>query len=98
MAAERNPRALEEPVGGDQEAGITLGELLDDPRATEAFDRIPRQLEVELLPGMLAILNDRERTIICLRFGLNGRECTLRELGEDLGRAPSGCARSKRLR
>ena len=85
MAAERNPRALEEPVGGDQEAGITLGELLDDPRATEAFDRIPRQLEVELLPGMLTILNDRERTIICSRFGLNGRECTLRELGEDLG-------------
>jgi RNA polymerase sigma factor (sigma-70 family) len=85
IAAERQPRALEEPLSGDHEAGVTLGELLDDPRATEAFERIPRKLEVERLPGMLAVLDERERMIICSRFGLNGSECTLRELGEDLG-------------
>jgi RNA polymerase sigma factor (sigma-70 family) len=85
MAAERSPRSLEEPVGGDHDAGITLGELLDDPRASEAFDRIPLQMELEQLPRVLAVLNERERTIICARFGLDGRESTLRELGEQLG-------------
>jgi RNA polymerase sigma factor (sigma-70 family) len=84
MAAERSPRALEEPVGGDQDAGVTLGEMLDDPSASEAFDRIPLQLELEQLPSLLAVLNKRERTIICARFGLDGRESTLRELGEQL--------------
>jgi RNA polymerase sigma factor (sigma-70 family) len=85
MAAERSPRALEEPVGGDQDTGITLGEMLDDPSASEAFDRIPRDLELEQLPRVLDVLNERERAIICARFGLDGPEATLRELGERLG-------------
>jgi RNA polymerase sigma factor (sigma-70 family) len=85
IAAERNPRALEEPVGGDHDAGTTLGELLDDPRAIEAFERIPRRVDVEQLPRMLAVLTERERKIIAARFGLDGCERTLRELGEDLG-------------
>jgi DNA-directed RNA polymerase sigma subunit (sigma70/sigma32) len=85
MATEREPRALGEPIGGDQDVGTTLGELLEDPRAAEAFDRIPRKLEIERLPAALAILDERERTIIRSRFALDGNECTLRELGEDLG-------------
>jgi RNA polymerase sigma factor (sigma-70 family) len=85
MAAERSPRSLEEPVGADHDANITLGELLDDPRASEAFDRIPREIEIEQLPRVLAGLNERQRTIICARFGLDGPESTLGELGEQLG-------------
>ena len=85
MAAECSPRSLEEPVGGDHEAGITLGELLDDRRASEAFDRIPREIDLQQLPRVLAVLNERERTIICARFGLERPESTLRELGEQLG-------------
>jgi RNA polymerase primary sigma factor len=85
MAAERSPRALDEPIGADREQGVTLGELIDDPCATEAFDRVPQRLDIERLPGMLATLDQRERRIICSRFGLEGVECTLRELGEDLG-------------
>jgi RNA polymerase primary sigma factor len=34
---------------------------------------------------VLAILNERERTIICARFGLEGPESTLGQLGEQLG-------------
>jgi RNA polymerase sigma factor (sigma-70 family) len=85
MAAERSPRSLEEPVGGEPDAGVTLGELLDDPRASEAFDRVPREIELEQLPRVLAVLDERERTIICARFGLQGPESTLGELGEQLG-------------
>lgn len=85
MAAERSPRGLEEPVGGDHDAGITLGEMLDDPSASEAFDHISVELEVEQLPRVLSVLNERERTIIGARFGLDGPTSTLRELGERLG-------------
>lgn len=85
MAAERSPRALEERVGDEHDAGITLGELLDDPTASEAFDRVPLEIELEQLPRVLAVLNERERTVICARFGLDRPESTLRELGEQLG-------------
>jgi len=85
MAAERSPRGLEEPVRGDHDAGTTVGELLDDPSASEAFDRIWITFEVEQLPRVLAVLNERERTIICARFGLDEPTSTLRELGERLG-------------
>jgi RNA polymerase primary sigma factor len=84
-AAERSPRALEEPVGGDHDGAVTLIELLDDPRAGEAFDRVALQSELEQLPRVLGVLDDRERTIIRARFGLDGPESTLRELGEQLG-------------
>jgi RNA polymerase primary sigma factor len=85
MAAERSPRSLEEPVGGDHDAQHTLGELLDDRRASEVFDRVPREIELAQLPGLLSVLSERERTIICARFGLQGPESTLGELGEQLG-------------
>jgi RNA polymerase primary sigma factor len=85
MAAERSPRALEEPLGGDHDTGITLGDMLDDPSASEAFERIPGQLELAQLPSVLEVLDERERMIIRSRFGLDGQESTLRELGELLG-------------
>jgi RNA polymerase primary sigma factor len=85
IAATRPPRALEEPVGGDRDDDETLGDRLDDPRAVEAFERIPRRDEAEQLLRLLAILSERERAIIAGRFGLDGRECTLRELGDGLG-------------
>jgi RNA polymerase primary sigma factor len=85
MAAERKPRGLEEPAGREAGVGATLGELLADPRAEDAFERVPRRVAAAQLPGMLATLSERERKIICGRFGLGGRERTLRELAEDLG-------------
>jgi RNA polymerase primary sigma factor len=85
MAAERDPRALGEPIGGDQAVGTTLGELLEDPRASEAFERIPSKLEIERLPDVLSVLDERELKIIRARFALDGGEYTLRELGENLG-------------
>jgi RNA polymerase primary sigma factor len=83
IAATRHPRGLEEPVGPD--ADTSLAELLADPRAVEAFECIPRRIELEQLPRLLAVLSERERTIIAARFGLDGFEHTLRELGDGLG-------------
>jgi RNA polymerase sigma factor (sigma-70 family) len=85
IAAERKPRALEEPVGCDEGVVGTFGDLLADPVAEDAYDRVPRRLEMERLPGLMGALTDRERTIVRGRFGFDGPEQTLRELAGTLG-------------
>jgi RNA polymerase primary sigma factor len=87
IAADRKPRGLEEPVHGD-EAASTFGDLLADPRAEDAYERVPRLLAAKQLGGLLGRLSDRERRVVRARYGLDGREQTLRELAERLGVSP----------
>jgi RNA polymerase primary sigma factor len=84
VVAERAPRGLEESVGGE-DGGTTFGELLADPLAEEAYERVPRNMQVEELPGLLDELDERESLIVRARFGLDGPEQTLRELAGGLG-------------
>jgi RNA polymerase sigma factor (sigma-70 family) len=85
IVAERCPRGLEEPVHRDEGLVGSFGDLLADPTAEEQYDKVSRQLEVESLPNLLDGLDDRERTIISRRFGLDGPEQTLRELADVFG-------------
>jgi RNA polymerase sigma factor (sigma-70 family) len=85
IVAERSPRGLEEPVGGEDGSGTTFGDMVADPRAEEAYDRVARQMAVDELPALLEELDDRERTIVDARFGMHGPERTLRELAGTLG-------------
>jgi RNA polymerase sigma factor (sigma-70 family) len=85
VTAERRPRALDEPVAADDDAGATFGDLLADPRAEEAYEEVPSRVLLEELPRLLGELNDRERAIVLGHFGLDGQERTLRDLGEALG-------------
>jgi RNA polymerase primary sigma factor len=86
IAAERKPRGLEEPINGDEGVVGSFGDLLADPRAEDAYDRVPTRLEVGELPGMLGVLTDRERMVVGGRYGLGGRpERTLRDLATSLG-------------
>jgi RNA polymerase sigma factor (sigma-70 family) len=85
LVAARHPRALEEPVKGDEGTVGTFGDLLADPAAEEDYERVPRRADVETLPSLLETLTERERAIVSRRFGLGGRELTLREIGDGLG-------------
>jgi RNA polymerase primary sigma factor len=85
IVAERSPRALDEPLRGEEGVGATLGDLLADPHAEDAYDRVPQRLAMEALPGLMDALGDRERRILCARFGLDGPERTLREVAGELG-------------
>jgi RNA polymerase primary sigma factor len=86
IVSERTPRGLEETVSGDDSGGTTFGDMLADPLADEAYERVPAHIELEALPRLLAALDGRERMILQSRFGLSGRpERTLRELAETLG-------------
>ena len=85
IVAERSPRALDEPLRSDDGIGATLGDLLADPHAEDAYERLPQRMAVEALPRLLEGLADRERRILSARFGLDGPERTLREVARELG-------------
>ncbi len=84
LAAQRMPRAIDEPVRAEDGDGYTLNDLLVDERAEDAFDRVATRVTAEELPAMLSTLNARERMVVTIRFGLDGRACTLRELAARL--------------
>jgi RNA polymerase sigma factor (sigma-70 family) len=82
LAVERPPRSVEEPAGG--ELG-SLGELLSDPLAEGEYERVLAAIEVEELHALLAGLSDRERDVVRSRYGLDGEEQSLRDVGARLG-------------
>jgi RNA polymerase sigma factor (sigma-70 family) len=82
-AAERPTIGLDQPVS--DEGRDTFADLLPDPDAERPFDLVTVRLAVDELPKLLEALTDRERAIVRARFGLDGRECTLGELGGRFG-------------
>ena len=85
LATERLPRSLQEPVAGaDGEIGA-FGELLVDPLAEDEYEHVLSAIEVDELRALLAGLSDRERQVLRMRYGLDGDELSLREVGSRLG-------------
>jgi RNA polymerase sigma factor (sigma-70 family) len=80
LAVERAPRGLEESVGDDDGTDAVFGELIADPFAEDAYERVDRRLEVEELRDLPNELCEREQAILRARFGLDGRQQTLREV------------------
>ncbi len=84
LEASRRPVSLETPVGEDGEH--TLGDFLQDDEQTTPAEFASRQLLRRDLATALNRLNDRERRIIDLRYGLaDGQRRTLEEVGRELG-------------
>jgi RNA polymerase sigma factor (sigma-70 family) len=83
--AARRPRALEERVGGEPDDGVVLGERLADPRAEDEYELVPTRIACTELPTLLGVLDDRERTVVRKRFGLDGDARALREVAKALG-------------
>ena len=85
LALERTPQSMDEPVRGvDGELGA-FGELLADPLAEDAYEQLLDSSEIEQVRALLSSLNDRERMILRARYGLDGDEQSLREIGERIG-------------
>jgi RNA polymerase primary sigma factor len=82
LSAERTPRSLEEPAGG---AVGAFGDLLADPLADGEYERVLDALEIDQLLALLSALSDRERAVLRARYGLDGEEQSLREVGGRLG-------------
>lgn len=84
LEASRRPVSLETPVGEDGEH--TLGDFLQDDELPTPADFASQQLLRRDLAEALEHLNERERRIIDLRYGLaDGQRRTLEEVGRVLG-------------
>jgi RNA polymerase primary sigma factor len=84
MRISQEPMSLEMPVG--QEDSSLLGDFIEDDKMISPVEAAARQLLKEQLRGALGILNDREREVLELRFGLkDGKEHTLEEVGRHFG-------------
>jgi len=84
LEAARRPVSLETPVGEDGEH--TLGDFLQDDELPTPADFASQQLLRRDLAAALDHLNERERRIIDLRYGLaDGQRRTLEEVGKVLG-------------
>jgi RNA polymerase primary sigma factor len=80
---DRSPVSLELPIDDD---GSELGHLIADEEAESPYEAAARELQRELLDGVLENLPYRERRILALRYGLNGeRPRSLTELGRLFG-------------
>jgi RNA polymerase primary sigma factor len=82
-AAARASTSLDAPVGDTDDA--VLGDFVagDDPLPEE---RVELQLRSEALRSALRALPERERSVVTLRYGLDGGEArTLEEIGRTLG-------------
>ena len=85
LATERTSRSLDEPVVGQEGAIGTFGDLLVDPLAEDEYERVLDSIQAQELRGLLAGLSEREREVVRARFGVDGPELTLREIGGRLG-------------
>jgi RNA polymerase primary sigma factor len=85
LALERGPQSIDAPVSGDDGELGAFGELLVDPLATDAYEQLLDHAEIEQIRALLGSLNDRERMILQARYGLNGPEQSLRDVGERIG-------------
>ena len=79
----RDPVSLETPVGDGESM---YGDLLEDTNAEQPEDELALHLRSTDLAAALTRLNPRMRSVLALRFGLDGEKPrTLEEVGAGLG-------------
>jgi len=78
------PMSLEMRIGAEDES--SLGDFIEDETIPGPMDAASRELLRDQMKDLLDLLNDREREVLKLRFGLeDGQSRTLEEVGEMFG-------------
>lgn len=82
----RKDVSLYSPIGTDKEGNeITISDVLGSD-ADETEEEVSKRLEIKNMLKLMNILDERERMVISLRFGLtDGQEWTQNEVAEHLG-------------
>jgi RNA polymerase primary sigma factor len=81
LRAMEEPMSLESPVGSEDNS--QLGDFIEDEEAPEPMDSAAREMLRESIKNALAVLSERERQVLELRFGLvDGKDHTLEEVGQ----------------
>ncbi|WP_436495888.1 sigma-70 family RNA polymerase sigma factor [Actinokineospora sp. HUAS TT18] len=80
----RDPVSLDMPVGTEEDA--PLGDFIEDGEATDAESAVISGLLQDDMRRVLATLDDREQSVIRLRYGLDdGQPRTLDQIGKRFG-------------
>jgi RNA polymerase primary sigma factor len=80
----QEPVSLQTPIGEEDDS--SLGDFIEDSDAVVPLDAASFILLQEQLEGVLHSLNEREKKVIQLRFGLaDGHAHTLEEVGQEFG-------------
>ena len=83
-AAAVTPTSLDASLGDEDSNRIS--DVVEDERADTPYEELEEKTNTNLVRDMLKKLDDREATILQLRFNLNGeREETLEEIGKRFG-------------
>lgn len=77
--------SLDFEIDGDEGDSSTLAELTADMTAVDPQVETEKNNLRDMIRRALGMLSDREREVLELRFGLNGREFTLEEVGKHFG-------------
>jgi RNA polymerase primary sigma factor len=65
---------------------VNFADVLPDHRAGRPEDTILRRDELETVFSLLDAIDEREATVLRLRFGLDGKEpLTLKQIGQEIG-------------
>jgi RNA polymerase primary sigma factor len=84
MKISQEPVSLETPIGEEEDSH--LGDFIEDSEVEAPSDAASFTMLQEQLHEVLNTLNDRERKVIQLRFGLqDGHPRTLEEVGREFG-------------
>ncbi|MBN1311327.1 MAG: RNA polymerase sigma factor RpoD [Anaerolineae bacterium] len=84
MRIAQDPMSLDMPVG--QEDSSLLGDFIEDDKVAGPVEKADHQLLKEQVRSVLNLLNDREREVLEMRFGLkDGQDHTLEEVGKHFG-------------
>jgi RNA polymerase sigma factor (sigma-70 family) len=85
IAADRPPKAFEEPIRGEEGEIGAFGELISDPLAEDEYERVITSIAIGELRDLLSGLSDRERLVLGARYGFDGEAESLREIAGRLG-------------
>jgi RNA polymerase sigma factor (sigma-70 family) len=90
-----HPLSIFDPLTADGDA--VLGDVLEDPDASAALEEvITASLPAQVIE-LLAVLDERERDVVCLRYGLDrGRPRTLAEVATACGLTKEGARQAER--
>jgi len=80
----QDPVSLEMPIGEEEDSN--LGDFIEDQKALPPADAASRQMLKEQMDDVLHTLSERERSVLEMRFGLDGSQGrTLEEVGREFG-------------
>ena len=72
--------------GGNDDKETTIGETIEDTTFESPVQAVIKEENKQILNAVLDTLTEKEKTIISMRFGLNGYEATtLEKIGEHYG-------------